>query len=167
MTMILDASPFGLGGILISNGRVLSWFSSDLSRDDEEIFQHSIGADSGQQVWEALVILVALRTWKEMWISQQVTLTLKSDNISALVMAAKLKITSSRLIACEVALELSEAAFMPRHVVHVPGVMNIWADVLSRLGDNRSQYRVPAELKGVPRAYPAKRAAEFYTTLAA
>ena len=113
------------------------------------------------------MILVALRTWREFWATQQVTLTLKSDNISALVMASKLKITSSRLISCEVALELSEAAFMPRHVIHVPGVMNVWADALSRLDDHRGNYRVPAALRGVPRAIPAQRTAAYYSTLAA
>ena len=120
-----------------------------------------------QQVWEALVILVALRTWKKLWPTQQVTLTFKSDNTSVLFMAPKLNITSSILIACELALELSEAACMPRHVIHVPGVMNVWADALSRLSDHRSLYHVPAELKGVPRAFPPQRSADFYTTLAA
>ena len=102
-----------------------------------------------------------------MWATQQITLTIKSDNISALVMASKLIITSSKLVAREVALELSEAAFMPKHVVHVPGVMNVWADALSRLSDPRSQYRVPAGLKGAPRVFPDRRSAAFNTTLAA
>ena len=82
-------------------------------------------------------------------------------------MASTLKITSSQLIAREVALELSEAAFMPRHVVHVPGVMNVWADALSRLSSPRGHYAVPARLLSVPCAEPAKRTVAFYSTLAA
>ena len=132
---------------------------------EEERFGHEIGCDRGQQIWEALCILVALRVWRKKWNTQQCTLTIKSDNISALVMASKLKITSSRLIAQEVALELSEAAFMPKHIIHVPGVMNVWADSLSRLSDPRRHYRVPAPLVSVPRASPGQRAAAFYTTL--
>ena len=106
--MILDASPFGLGGVLVCGDKLLSWFACDLGVLDEKRFGHEVGADSGQQIWEALCILVALRVWKNKWNAQQCTLTLKSDNISALVMASKLKITSSKLIAREVALELSE-----------------------------------------------------------
>ena len=165
VTMILDASPYGLGGVLVCGDKLLSWFGCELTRADEQRFGHKIGSDSGQQVWEALCILVALRVWKKMWNTQQCTLTIKSDNISALVMASKLKITSSRLIAQEVALELSEAAFMPKHIIHVPGVMNVWADSLSRLSDPRRHYRVPAPLVSVPCAFPGQRAAAFYTTL--
>ena len=80
-------------------------------------------------------------------------------------MASKLKITSSQLIAREVVLELSEASFTPRHVAHVPGVMNVLAGALSRLDDPRSHYEVPAQLLGVPRASPSRRNAAFYTTL--
>ena len=165
--MVLDASPWGMGGVLISGDKILSWFSSNLTKWDEERFNHKIGTDAGQQTWEALCILVALRAWKKMWATQQCSLTIKSDNISALVMASKLKITSSQLIAREVALELSEAAFMPRHVVHVPGVMNVWADALSRLSSPRGHYAVPARLLSVPCAEPAKRTVAFYSTLAA
>ena len=164
--MILDASPFGLGGVLVCGSDIFSWFATPLTQLGEQRFNHKIGGDSGQQVWEALCILVALRAWRKFWITQQSTLTLKRDNISALIMASKLKITSSQLIAREVALELSEASFMPRHVVHVPGVMNVWADALSRLDDPRSHYEVPARLLRVPRASPSRRNAAFYTTLA-
>ena len=167
VTMILDASPFGLGGVLVSGHRILGWFSSDLTCLDEQRFGHAVGADSGQQVWEALCILVAVRSWKSMWSTQRCTLTIKSDNISALVMASKLKITSSKLIAQELALDLSEAAFMPKHVTHVPGVMNVWADALSRLSDPRGHYRVPPQLLSVARSVPSRRSAAFYTTLAA
>ena len=110
---------------------------------------------------------MALRVWKNQWGTQQRTLLLKSDHISALVMASKLTITSSKLIAREVALELSEAAFVPKHITHALGVMNVWADSLSRLSDCRRRYRVPAQLLSVPRAFPAQRTAAFYTTLAA
>ena len=82
-------------------------------------------------------------------------------------MASKLKIPSSKVIAQELALDLSEAACMPNHVTHVPGVMNVWADALYRLSDPRGHYRVPSQLLSVARSVPSRRAAAFYTTLAA
>ena len=56
---------------------------------------------------------------------------------------------------------------MPRHVVHVPAFMHVWAGALSRLSSPHGHYRVPAVLVRVPRAIPARRAVAFYTTLAA
>ena len=166
MTMILDASPFGLGGVLIAADRILAYFACPLTKDDVRIHGHSIGSDTGQQVWEALCILVAMRTWSTHWLGFQCSLTIKSDNISALIMASKLKITSSELISRELALLLSEASYMPRHVVHVPGVMNAWADALSRLGDPAGGYHIPAALRESPRSTPMRRNPVFYSTLA-
>ena len=93
-------------------------------------------------------------------------MTIKRDNISALIMASKLSITSSELIARELALLLSEASYMPRHVVHVPGVMNAWADALSRLSEPGGKYCIPAALRDVPRSSPIRRTPDFYSTLA-
>ena len=42
-------------------------------------------------------------------------------------MVTKLNITSSQLVSRELALLLSEASYMPRHVEHIPGVTNTWA----------------------------------------
>ena len=101
MTMILDASPFGLGGVLVQGDRIVSWFPSALTVHDEKQFGRKTGSYSGQQVWEALCIRVALRAWSRHWISQQTSLTINSDIISSLVMASRLKVTSSQLIARE------------------------------------------------------------------
>ena len=163
--MILDASPYGLGGVLLACDHVVSWFSSDLTHHDEVQFHHRAGSDTGQQTWEALCILVALRTWAKQWMDKQITLTIKSDNISALVMTSRLRITASRLVAKELAMTLSEASFMPRHVVHVPGAMNCWADALSRLSAPGGKYSIPPLLREAPRAFPAERSPAYYTTL--
>ena len=153
-------------GVLIACDKIIAFFACPLTTDDEHIHGHLIGADTGQQVWEALCILVAMRTWSSYWLACQCSLTIKSDNVSALVMASKLKITSSELIARELALLLSEASYMPRHVVHVPGVMNAWADALSRLSEPGGNYRIPAALRSVPRSSPIRRSPDFYSTLA-
>ena len=71
-------------------------------------------------------------------------------------MTSMLKITSSQLIAREVPSKLSEASSMPRRVVHVPGVMNVLSDALSRMIVTRSQDLVLTQLLSVPRAVPAR-----------
>ena len=37
-TMVIDASPWGLGGVLVPGDQILGWFTSDLSKWDEERF---------------------------------------------------------------------------------------------------------------------------------
>ena len=59
----LDASPFGLGGVLCINGRPVTYFTSPLSEHDERIHNQTIGDSTGQQAWECLAVLVALRAW--------------------------------------------------------------------------------------------------------
>ena len=153
--------------MLLASDRVVGYFSSDLTHDDVRIHKHPIGADAGQQIWEALCILVALRAWAGQWMGLQITMCVKSDNMAALAMTSKLTFTSSRLIAMELALLLSEAAFQPRHVEHVPGVMNTWADALPRLSDPTKKYSIPDALLRAPRIFPVRRGESYYTSLAA
>ena len=110
-------------------------------------------------------ILVAMRTWTTHWLTCQCTLAIKSINISALLMASKLKVTSSALASQEVALILS-GSHVPRHVVHVPGAMNTWADALSRLEEPSRRYVVPPALRDVPRAHLCARSSRYDSTLA-
>ena len=133
--MILDASPFALGGILIEDGCVVSWFASELSNHDETIHKQQRGQAEGQQTWEALCVLVAVRCWASRWMDKRVSINMKSDNMAALSLAARLKSKVSSLIAKETALVYSSASFQPRYVEHVPGVLNFSADALSRLSD--------------------------------
>ena len=58
--VILDASPFGLGGILLED-IIVAWPSDALTVEDEKIHNHWIEEDQGQQTWESLVVLVALK----------------------------------------------------------------------------------------------------------
>ena len=71
---------------------------------------------------------------------------MKSDNMAALSLAARLKSKVSSLIAKETALVYSSASFQPRYVEHVPGVLNFSADALSRLSDPNGDYEVPPYL---------------------
>ena len=161
----MDASPWGLGGSLIIDSRVYGYFGAGLTKHDERILSAKIGSDESQQIFESLVILVAMKLWLHVLKAKRVALTLTGDNNRALAMTAKLKITASPIIARELAMTLCESAFQPRVISHLPGVMNGHADALSRLSEHGGRHSIPAELAGCKRAHPPKRDESFYTTL--
>ena len=130
------------------------------------ILKVEIGDSNSQQKLEALVVLVAMHLWLDVLKTKRIILTLKSDNTSALAMASSLKITASTLISRELAMLLSEAAFMPRFFHHLPGVMNGFADSLSRLDEPGSRHSIPEALRNERRLHPRRRDETFYTTLA-
>ena len=75
--MYLDASPFGLGGVLCTNGVPVTYFSSPLDANDERIHGQTIGDSAGQQAWECLVVLVALKAWYSTWIAKRAKTNIK------------------------------------------------------------------------------------------
>ena len=91
-----------------------------LSEADVNIHGHSLGDHNGQQTWECLAVLVALKTWFHAWSSKRCELRVKSDNFAALAMGAKMKVKASPLIANELALVYSHAAHEPRVFEHIP-----------------------------------------------
>ena len=118
--MYLDASPFGLGGVLCINGVPVTYFTSPLDANDERIHGQTIGDSVGQQAWECLVVLVALKAWYSTWIAKRANITIKGDNISALAMASRMKLgPTASFIGKELSLLYFEAQFEPE-VVHIP-----------------------------------------------
>ena len=71
-------------------------------------------------------------------------------------------------LARELALDLSEASFLPEEVTHVPGVTNKLADALSRRHQPPLEgWSVPVALQGVEEAIPPRRDRGYYLTLVA
>ena len=110
-------------------------------------------------------MLVAVRLWGPQWKNYATTITLQSDNMAALALAAKMKGKASKLIARELALAMSSSSFAPRFVEHVPGVMNSISDALSRLTDPTKPYHIPEVLAGIRREVVPQRGESYYTTL--
>ena len=50
---MLDASPYGLGGVLIEYGEIVAYFASALTHHDESIHKQAIGDCRGQQFGSA------------------------------------------------------------------------------------------------------------------
>ena len=107
--IITDASPWGLGGVVSVEHRILGWFTSELDHRDSRRYGVPLGDAAEQQIWEALALLVALRLWRKIWTGRRPLLEVKSDNVSALTLFATLRATSSglNLVAREFALDIS------------------------------------------------------------
>lgn len=58
-----DASPWGFGAVLIIDDIPVEYYSEQLSEDDLTTFQMAVADPAGQQIWEALAVLVSLRMW--------------------------------------------------------------------------------------------------------
>ena len=72
-----DASPWGLGGWLSIDGSITQYFASPLTKEDSDKYGIPLGDAVGQQVWEALAILVAVVLWSDTWKQQRVVLNLE------------------------------------------------------------------------------------------
>ena len=129
--------------------------------------QISLAESAAQQVVEALVVLVALRAWKERWLHQRVTLRVKSDNISALVMCLKLKTTGhgTGIIARELALDIACSEYRPQIAEHIPGVDNVISDALSRRYQPGADAQLPHCLCKVQELVLPARGEEFFRSL--
>eukprot|EP00971_Amphidinium_carterae_P338836 6476358-Amphidinium_carterae.1 len=131
----LDASPWSLGGLLIQDDKPIRMFTSKLTHHDEAHYGHRIGDASGQQTWECLAVLVAIRHWRAEISNPSRRWALVSDSVAALMMMQSL---SSRgegpsAIAREIALDLGLMSWQPVLVQHKPGQLNLIPDALSRL----------------------------------
>jgi hypothetical protein len=63
LVISVDASPWGIGGIMHTNGIVTNWFT-DVIQDSDLRVLNAVRADPAfQTTWEALAILVAVRLW--------------------------------------------------------------------------------------------------------
>ena len=108
MTVLMDASPWGLGAALVdSTGWVVECFESRLDNDDIEQLGIEIGSHRGQGLLEALVLLVVLRCWAPQFRGRSLSIPLRQDNCAAMALAGKLASCSPDMnwLGAEIALE--------------------------------------------------------------
>ena len=159
-----DASPYGMGGVLISDGRPKRYFSDIISKEDRERFSAGIDDPRFITVWEALAILIALRLWLA---SAPLTtrIEIKSDSLAAVKALEKGSSRAKPLneVIREIALaEALRGAPLPI-IRHIPGLANAVPDALSRL-TAPVPVAFPKALNGVIRSFPQKRDAKFWPT---
>ena len=156
-----------LGGLVASylfNNRVVAYFHDALCDLDVAKFSHARGDHTGQQTWEALALLVALRLWAPLWKGKRVVITVRSDSVSALSAALNLSSqgANANMLAREMALDIAESLYNPAVLAHIPGVCNVIADVLSRWHEPGKSRLLPAPLRGASLQTPPPRVAAYY-----
>ena len=115
-------------------GVIAQYFASPITADDETKYGHHIGDNKGQQVWEALAILVAVDLWASEWQQERIVLKIRGDNVTALTLLTKMRPSGPimAIVARELAMRLVNLSFPP-DAEHTPGVGHVFADKLSRV----------------------------------
>ena len=149
-TIVTDASPEGLGGLLLINNRIVAIYATRVSREDCDRLGLEFGQASSQGALEAYAILQGVALWRSKLIGCCVTLTVESDSVVALALTQKLSGKSPALnyIGAELSILAEDAGIEEFRNRHIPGAANVNADYLSRPSKWKDSVR-PAELKGM------------------
>ena len=122
---------------------------------------------AGQQTWEALCMLIALRVWKRFWLDSVSFLTTKTDNMTTLMLITKLKASGRgpAIVARELALDLGDASHSPNMRTHISGISNNTCDALSRLNQPGKSYCIPPSLSHLSPTTIPRRDVAWYKSL--
>jgi hypothetical protein len=169
VTIVTDASPWGIGGWISINGIVVQYFADRISAWDTAVLKAEIGSSASQQAFEALAMLVALRIWKDFWKHERAFLSVRADNMAALAMVSCMKAKTGNMstLAREMALDIAEGLYVPNVVEHIPGVTNVVADLLSRKFQPGKTYEMHSLLSSAVEVFPGKRDHSWWRTLIA
>ena len=169
VTITVDASPFGMGAFISWNGTPREFFAVPISDDDVEILGHQRGDCAGQQTWECLTAVVALRQWRDFWHEDRTALTVRGDNGSLLTMIDSYKTTGpgTSIVGRELALLTARGCYKPSVALHLPGVANVVSDLLSRRFQDPKeiQWRPHEFLADAVEVHPPRRDRSWYRAL--
>ena len=139
-TAAVDASPWGIGGILLDGARVVAYLEEGVSPEDVDVLGVVVGDHRSQSVLEGLAVLLAVRLFSSHagWAAAQsgvATLAVKSDSKAALGAAIAMASHSEALNAVgrEIAYDTALGDYQVSLHEHLPGVANKVPDWLSRV----------------------------------
>ena len=105
-----------------------------VTQEMAEALRFEFGASRSQGIVEALAVVMAVKTWESTLATLPLTLSVRSDSMVALAVADKLASSAPALnfLGAELALILERLKVMDVSTMHIPGVLNLMADWLSR-----------------------------------
>ena len=165
LRVAVDASPWGLGVVFLSDGVPSRWFADKISNGYLCRFGASVGDPAFNILWEALAILVALRLWRKPN-HQGASIEIRSDSLRFPLSFIKGSSKNPHIQITLRELALDEA-YMIRPInilTHIPGVSNILPDHLSRVYAP-TPHAIPNSLSSVSRDFPPRRNRNVYKSL--
>ena len=146
------------------NGSPTRYFAEAISKEDIGRFNITIGDCACQAVVENLAMLIGVRLWLEIWKSQRVLVTLRTDSMAGIGAWSKERSSTPAIhqIVREMALDLAEGLYEFDYVEHVAGTTNVLADALSRLAELEANKVIPHALAWAARDVPPVRAAAWW-----
>eukprot|EP00435_Cladocopium_sp_Y103_P007558 s2194_g2.t1 len=152
-TIVTDASPLGMGAILLINNRIVKAYSTKVTHRDARLlgFESEWEQAASQGIVETLSALLALKHWSKELASCAVELQLQSDSMVALATTQRLSSPHATLnyLGAEIAITCEEIGLEGLRTSHIPGAANSVADYLSR-PDKMAKAELPLELRGIP-----------------
>ena len=163
VALMTDASPLGLGAILLVNGRVTKAMASPVGELDAKTLGFALGESSSQGAVETLAILAALKHWGKLLTSVNVAINIQSDSVTALALTQKFSNSNSTLnyLGAELAITCEALGLTELNPIHLPGTANKEADFLSR-PDTWRTTQLPSALEGIQVETPVERTTEWY-----
>ena len=95
LRIAVDASPWGIGGILLRGTVIIAFFSDEIQEADLRRFRAMRGVSDFNTLWEALAILVAVRIWRTSS-HDSMRLEVRSDSLGVLrALQSSLRMTTT------------------------------------------------------------------------
>eukprot|EP00913_Durusdinium_trenchii_P003850 g3564.t1 len=162
-SVMTDASPLGIGAVLLVNGRVTKALASPINEMDAKLLGFQLGESSSQGIAETLAILVALKHWGKLLAAVNVAIGVQSDSVTALALTQKFSNSNASLnfLGAELAVVCEALGLSDLLPTHLPGVANKEADFLSR-PNTWATTTLPVALEGISIETPQERSAAWY-----
>ncbi|CAL1167184.1 unnamed protein product [Cladocopium goreaui] len=153
MGILTDASPLGLGAVLVHVDTLtkavflVEAFEAKFSLAEATLLGVEHGESSSQGILEALAVFRAVKLWRTRL--QDRAVFVRSDSVVALAMTRKLASSTPALnhLGGELAIALEQFNILRLVPQHIPGVMNLEPDWLSRPHDRAEA--MPDNLKKI------------------